>query len=214
MKAYFISGLGADKTIFRNIRIPASIEPVYLEWIEAKNNESLASYASRLSAGIDSSEPFILVGLSFGGMIAVEISKIYKPYKLILISSIPGIQDLPKLYKWAGKLHLQKIVPVSLLKQGSLLKRLFSTETREDKIFLRKMISKVDPRFVKWALDAILHWDNKTLPENCIHIHGKMDGILPVSNTRPTHIIPRGGHLMVMNRAKEINKILEENLCF
>ena len=110
MKAYFISGLGADKTIFRNIRIPASIEPVYIEWIEAKKNETLASYAHRISACIDTTEPFILVGLSFGGMIAVEISKLYKPYKLILISSIPGIQDLPKLYKWAGKLHLQKII--------------------------------------------------------------------------------------------------------
>ena len=212
MKAYFIPGLGADKTVFRNIESPSSVEPIYMEWIEPGKDESLASYASRLSAGIDTSEPFIIVGLSFGGMIAVEISKYYKPYKLVLISSIPGIQDLPVMYKWAGILRLQKMVPVSLFIKASRLKRFFTTETKEDKIFLQEMIRKTDPKFIKWALNAILQWDNKTLPENCIHIHGKLDGILPINYTHPTHVIPRGGHLMVMNRAREINKILEENL--
>jgi pimeloyl-ACP methyl ester carboxylesterase len=212
MKAYFIPGLGADKTVFRNIKLPNTLEPLYLEWIEPLPNESLCNYASRLSSRIDQSEPFILVGLSFGGMLAVEISKIHKPSRLILISSIPGIQDLPTIYKWAGRLRLQKMVPVSLFIKASRLKRFFTTETKEDKVFLLEMIRKTDPKFIKWALNAILHWDNKMLPENCIHIHGKMDGILPINCTHPTHVIPRGGHLMVMNRAREINKILEENL--
>jgi hypothetical protein len=30
--------------------------------------------------------------------------------------------------------------------------------------------------------------------------------------TKPTHIISKAGHLMVMNRAEEINKILNEEL--
>lgn len=212
MKAYFISGLGADRTVFRNISLPSSFEPVYLDWIEPRENESLSSYASRLSAAIDATEPFVLIGLSLGGMLAVEISKTLPPEKLILISSIPCEKHLPKMYKWAGRLRLQKLVPVKFFKQASIIKRLFTSESREDKIFLREMIRKTDPKFIKWAMNAILHWDNNNLPEKCVHIHGSGDGILPVTCTHPTHIIPKGGHLMIMNKSKEINKILSDIL--
>ena len=108
MKAYFISGLGADRTVFRNIHLPSTFEPVHLNWIEPQKNESLPSYAFRLAEKIDPSKPFILIGLSFGGMLAVEISRIYKPKQLILISSIRSAQDLPLLYKWAGRLRLRE----------------------------------------------------------------------------------------------------------
>jgi hypothetical protein len=47
------------------------------------------------------------------------------------------------------------------------------------------------------------------VPEKLVHIHGTRDGILPVRFTKPTHTIA-GGHLMVLNRAHEINKILND----
>jgi pimeloyl-ACP methyl ester carboxylesterase len=212
MKAYFISGLGADRTVFRNIKLPESYEPVYLDWIRPELNESLTSYARRLSAAINPAEPFVLIGLSFGGMLAVEISKILKPVQTIIISSIQGVQDLPSMYKWAGRMKLQKLVPVSFFKQASIIKRLFTAESKEDKFFLREMIRKTDPGFIKWAMNAILQWDNTYKPFNCVHIHGSQDGILPLKCTSPTHIIPRGGHMMIMNRAGEINKIIAEIL--
>ena len=44
-------------------------------------SEELASYSKRLSEQIDQSEPFILIDVPFGGMIAVEILQFLKPIK-------------------------------------------------------------------------------------------------------------------------------------
>jgi pimeloyl-ACP methyl ester carboxylesterase len=100
-------------------------------------------------------------------------------------------------------------VPTSWLKSASILKRLFSTEDAQDKIVLNQVIRDSDPNFIRWALGAILQWKNETVPNPYWHIHGTDDRILPMRFTKPTHIIQNAGHLMVMSKANELNKILE-----
>jgi pimeloyl-ACP methyl ester carboxylesterase len=212
MKVYFVSGLAADSRVFRNIRLPGHCEPVFLEWIDPGKKESLQNYAYRLAAAIDRKEPFALIGLSMGGMIVSEIAQQCKPKVTVLISSIPLASQLPSYFKFAGKIRLHKLIPVSLVKSAALAKRLFTTETSEDKIILRNVIKDSNSAFIYWAMDAILNWKNDRSPENYIHIHGTRDEVLPIRFTKPTHIIPKAGHLMIMNRAPEINKILEQYL--
>ena len=212
MKVYFVSGLAADSRVFKNILLPVYCTPVFLEWIVPLKNESLKNYALRLAAPIDTSGPFAIIGLSMGGMIASEIARQYKPAITVLISSVPCSKELPFYFKAAGALRLQKIVPVPLVKSGAMLKRVFTTETNEDKNILRAIIRESDPKFIYWAMDAILKWRSDGFTESYIHIHGTRDEVLPMRFTKPTHIIARGGHLMVMSRAGEINRILEDEL--
>lgn len=208
MKVYFISGLAADRRVFRNIRLPDGYETVYLDWIKEHPDESLAAYALRLAQKIDSSEKFALVGLSMGGMIASEIAKIYHPQLTILISSVPVYRHFPRRFRLARMLNMHRVIPVSMFKSASVIKRLFAPESREDKQVLLQLVRESDPAFIKWALGAILNWKNETIPAPMAHIHGSKDEILPVKYTSPTHIIARGTHLMVMNRAPEVNKLL------
>ena len=212
MKVYFICGLAADSRVFKHIELPVGYEQVCLEWIRPEKDEPLASYALRLAADINLNEPFALVGLSMGGMIAVEIAKQFKPETTILISSIPTAQHLPKYYRLASRLHLHQLIPITAIQKASILKRAFTTETTEDKQMLKDMIRKSDPAFIRWAMQAVLTWDNTEVPEKLVQIHGGRDAILPGRYTKPTHIINSGGHLMIMNRAGEINKILGEVL--
>lgn len=79
MKAYFISGMGADKRVFTHIQLPEGFEAVFLDWLAPNREETLPSYAMRLADHIDTTEPFVLIGLSFGGMLATEIAKQYPP---------------------------------------------------------------------------------------------------------------------------------------
>lgn len=212
MKVYFVSGLAADGRVFKNIQLPAHCEPVYLEWIEPLKKESLKSYALRLAEKIDTNEPFALIGLSMGGMISAEIAGSHKPVITILISSVPSSKQLPFYFKAAGKLRLYKMVPVKLIKSAAKYKRLFTTETEEDKEILRAIIQESDTKFITWALGAILKWRSESILTSYIHIHGTKDEVLPMRFTKPTHIISKGGHLLVMNRAGEINAILSEVL--
>lgn len=212
MNVYFISGIGADCRIFKNIELPPSFHAVYLDWIKPLPDESLKSYALRLAASIRHEQPFVLVGLSFGGMLATEIAKIYPPAHLILISSIPSSLCLPVYLRFAARLRLQKLVPISLLKSASLLKRLFTAETREEKKFLRRAIRESDPQFIRWSLNAIVTWTSEELPASCTLIHGSRDELLPLKYTKPTHVIKGGGHLMVLTKAKEISQIIRDTL--
>ncbi|MBC7851692.1 MAG: alpha/beta hydrolase [Chitinophagaceae bacterium] len=153
-----------------------------------------------------------MVGVSMGGMVATEIATRLNPAQTVLISSVPSSSQIPFYFKWASKFNLQQLVPVSLFKSASILKRFFTTETPEDKIILKQLIRESDPVFVKWAMDAILKWDGPGSLINYVHIHGTRDELLPLRFTKPTHKIAKGGHLMVLNRADEINQILSEVL--
>ena len=209
VKVYFISGLAADGRVFKNLRLPPGFEPVYLDWIQPLKDESLRAYALRLAEKIDRTEKFVLVGLSMGGMIAVEIANHIPVELTIIIASIPLSKQLPYYFRVGASLYLHHIIPITLIKNAAIAKRLFTTETKEDKELLKAIIRESDPRFIKWALTAILKWSNEKAPQNLIHIHGTRDELLRIRFTKPTHTIPKAGHLMVMNRSYEINKILD-----
>ncbi|HYF31303.1 MAG TPA: alpha/beta hydrolase [Chitinophagaceae bacterium] len=212
MKVYFIAGLGADCRVFRHIRLPEGFEAVHLDWIKPLKGESLHEYGMRLAERIDTSEPFAMVGLSMGGMLSIEIAKQHHPIVTILISSVPCSRHLPGYFKVAGKLKLHRIVPVSLLKKASIIKRFFTAEKDEDKKLLRQLIDETDPAFVSWALDAVVKWQCEAFDGHYIQIHGRKDFILPIRFTKPTHVITSAGHLMVMTKAPEINRIITETL--
>jgi pimeloyl-ACP methyl ester carboxylesterase len=208
VKVYFFSGLGADRSVFRHIHLPAGYEPIYIDWISPLENESLSSYSLRLTNHIDFTEPFSLIGLSMGGMIAVEIASRQKPAHLVLISSIPSSSQLPPYYRMLARIKLHRILPISCFLKGAVLKRFFTSESNEDKRLVKNMISKADVSFIRWGMEAIVNWRMNTIPENITHIHGSSDEILPRRFTKPTFIIPGAGHLMVLTRSSEINKIL------
>jgi pimeloyl-ACP methyl ester carboxylesterase len=212
MKVYFISGLAADRHVFRHIRLPDHCEPVYLDWITPEENEPLQGYAMRLSSKINHDEPFVLVGLSFGGMLAAEIARQYPARATILISSVPASHHLPGYFRLAAMLKLHRVFPITLIQKAAVLKRYFTSETKEDKIMLKNMIRSSDTRFIRWALNAVLTWKNQELPGRLYHLHGSRDGILPCWCTKPTHTISKAGHLMVLTRAEEINAIIKEIL--
>lgn len=212
MKVYLIGGLGADKRVFRHIQLPPSFEMVYLEWVIPYENESLSSFARRMSYQIKSDEPFYIIGLSFGGIVATEILRLYSNGKLILISSISHPGHLPVYYRWIQRIGLHKKIPVDVLKKATYFKRYFTKETNEDKQIIRSMIREADPVFIRWALGAILEWKNGEEITSALHIHGTADKLLPARYTRPTHMINRGGHLMILERADEINQLLAKVL--
>lgn len=208
VRVYLISGLGADRRAFRKLSFPASLELVHLDWIAALPNETLPAYAARMAEGIDTSSPFYLVGLSFGGMLATEITRLFKPIHTFLISSLPTYAELPWYYRMAGRLRLQKLVPLSFLKQGNQIGlRFLGAKTPDERLLLKQLVTDSDPHFVKWALTCILNWRNVERPLNMTHIHGNADHILPMRYTyKQDFVIENGGHFMVYANAKEISR--------
>ena len=212
LKVYFISGLGADKRAFYKIHLPPGYQPVYLDWTMPLENESFQDYAKRFSKLIHPGEDFVLIGLSFGGMLVSEIAKLITPKKLIIISSLGCYKELPWYFKLAGKLQLHKIIPAALYKQATLLNRFMGTGNREMKAIVYSYVKNTDPRFIRWSLNAIVNWPHTNRLANLIHIHGSKDHLLPCRYVKANYIVEKGGHLMVMNKADEVNRILTKIL--
>jgi len=210
MNVYFISGLGADCRVFNNIRLPLGHEAVHLHWIKPFKNEFLRDYALRLAQGIDQTKPYVLVGLSMGGMIATEIANHLNPVFTILISSVPLSAQLPRYFRIGGRFRLYRLVPPRVLSSGMILKRFFVVKSKKDKILLQDMLRDMDPEFIRWAIHAVATWSNSQLPPEYAHIHGAWDRILPVRFCKPTEILRKAGHLMVVNRAAEVNIFIEK----
>jgi len=202
MRIYTISGLGVDFRVFNYISFPC--EHVHLDWLEPHDSDSLESYAKRMSENIDTSKPFILLGVSFGGMVATEISKLISPTHLILVSSVAYSKELPTLYTSSFAQFVTPKLPEKLLHIPSKVAHpLFGTKHTE---LLDEILKDIDPHFLKWAISAISNWDQKDEIISHMRIHGGSDYIIPKRNA--DLFFEKGGHLIIVDYAKEISEFL------
>ncbi|PQB05760.1 alpha/beta hydrolase [Aureitalea marina] len=208
MRIYCISGLGADERVFEKLKLDA--EMIHLNWIEPNKNEDLKSYALRLSEKIDQSQPFCLMGVSFGGMIATEIGKHLNPVKVFLISTAEISDELPLHYRAFGKTNLSKLIPSKLYDMPKgMASFMFGTDEKE---LLGKILDDTDPSFTKWAIGALTSWDNKSRLVNSYKINGTKDRLIPL-NSHPSHYtVQNAGHFMIYDKADEISKVVNQQL--
>ena len=187
-------------------------EVVHIDWILPLENETLQNYALRISENIKD-ENAILIGLSFGGILSVEISKIKKFKKIFLISSAKTKSEIPFYFRFLGKLNLLKIIPVSFLKKVNFITYfVFGARSNSEKILLKNIVKNTDEKFLKWALYQIINWKNECFDENIIHIQGNRDLILPHYFVKFDYLIDGGTHFMTLNQSKKIEQIILDNL--
>jgi pimeloyl-ACP methyl ester carboxylesterase len=208
---YCIPGLGADEKIFSNLAVP-NIEFKCVPWLKPNKNEPIEAYAARMATCIREKDA-ILLGVSFGGIIGVEIAKQVSLRKLILVSSIKLATELPRWMKISGRLRLHKLLPLQFYRFNSTIqnRRLGAINT-EEKQMVRAYRRSADFQYVKWAIDHILNWKNISIPAHLVHIHGGIDKIFPVANIKADYVVETATHFMVFNKAKEISEIISSEL--
>lgn len=207
MKLYFISGLGADRRVFSLLDL-SFCEPVFIDWVKPDPADTLCSYAAKLRALIPEEAPYV-VGLSLGGMLASEMAKADPKVKAILISSNRTHLEFPGYFKVFKYVPLYKWIPGMVMKNmQSLYTYSFGVKDPEQKKVLYAIIRDADIPFVRWAIGAIMHWDNTVSSSNIVQIHGTGDRLFRVSNTKPDYIIEGGSHTMTMDKHVEVSAIL------
>lgn len=213
MKVYCISGLAADEHVFDKINVPEGFEKICLKWKEPQKKESLEHYALRMAEDIDQSEPFILMGLSFGGMISTILAPKIKPQKTILISSVTGRKELPWYFRTTGKMNLNSLLHMkTAIKAAPFAAEIFGAKTKEDKQWFKQMLSNSSENLMQWSINEIVKWQNQDKPPGIIQIHGDNDLVLPHKYTHPDFLVEGGNHFMIMNKAEDVNKILADVL--
>lgn len=205
-KLYLIGGLGADERVFKYLKL--NTETKSIKWIEPKPKEKLNDYSKRLIKQIDQNDEFGILGVSFGGIVAIEIAKIIKPKILILISSVETNTQLPQTFVALGKTQIIRLIPNKLIKPPKpLMSFLFGAKNKE---LLNQIINDTKPEFIRWALNAIINWSNTKTPIDAIRIHGTKDKLIPLKGEAIE--IKDGGHFMIVDKGEEISKLVNEQM--
>ena len=205
--------MGLDERLFFKMEINAP-NIHHLNWIEPLPKEDIEDYARRMMQQIEHRGNIILIGVSFGGMMAIELSKILRVEQVIIISSIKQKEELPVLMK-IGKYFPVYYFTTPKMRQNfrRVWGRLFGLFSQEAVEFFDDMFEKNSPKYKTWAVNLVSDWQNETYPKNLVHIHGTKDKIFPIKKIQNAIIIEGGTHGMIVNRAEEVsqyvNKILQ-----
>jgi len=205
LKIYGIGGLGADQRVYNFMTLTS--EFIFIDWIPPIKNESIKDYAKRLSKGIDTKSDFCLIGVSFGGLIATEISQILDPKLTILISSVQTKYELRSLYTLFGKTKLIHLIPTFLFDPPRRIATyLFGAR---NSALLHQIFDDTDLSFVKWAVTELINWKNTTELKNVLKINGTHDKLIPARGTTTAmKMIDKGEHFMIVDRGEEISKVI------
>ncbi len=207
-----LPGLGADARLFepQKAAFPQLVVP---PWIPPARNESLAAYAARMAETLQPSPsaPWILGGVSMGGMIAYEIARHRKPDAVVMIASCRTREGLRHSFR-AGS-PLMPWLPVELWSVAKWLAPLILAGSgRYDanaQARLVRMFHEMDSAFMHWALAAILDW-NPNLVDGLrvFQIHGGRDLLIPAHNVEADALIPDGGHMINLTHAGQVNAFI------
>lgn len=208
---YLISGLGADERVFQRLipRLRGTVH--YLPWLPPLDpDEPLPAYAARMAETIPLDQRCWLVGVSFGGTVALEMARL-RPLALVaLVSSIPGADQLPPLLKLVRATGVQHWVPPQLLR---LLPRLgqwyFGVSNGPEYELFRQILLDQEPRYTRWAIRSLFRWDSRDIGPS-VQIRGTHDRVFPPGPAKVEYLIQGGTHFMVYSRADEIARILNQ----
>lgn len=206
---YFMPGMAANPSIFEYIELPENQFKIhYLEWMIPEDNETLNAYAKRMVTKIKHQCP-VLIGVSFGGILVQEMSKLIELKKLIVISSIKSKYELPKRFKVLKLTKAYKILPTQLIVNFEQYTKYFYGKIGTKRLELyKKYLSVRDKRYLDWAIEQMIFWEqDKPIPDT-IYIHGDKDAVFPYSCNGQCIIVKGGTHIMIINKFKWFNENL------
>lgn len=212
---YLFPGQGADYRLYRDLQFPKGYDTLHISYPIPFKNESMKEFAQRFIPLINQDEPYILVGVSLGGMICTELSDTLHPELTILISSAKSWFELPGHYTFMRIFHMDRLIPKGLVKGGArMLQGIVEPDRKQDPETFKDMLKKKDPLYLKRTGQMIVNWEREEYSRSIYHIHGDADNTIPIRNVQCDCVVKKGSHMMVLTRADEISEIISHRLQF
>jgi len=211
---YLVPGLAASPKIFEHLTLPTDrFELHYLEWLIPTNiSEPIEAYAQRMSAGITEPNP-VIIGISFGGILAQEMSKYIKDCRVVIISSVKSRHELPRRLKFIKNTRAYKLFPshsINTIEEFALIA--FGSSAPKRIEMYKKYLAVRNPLYLNWAIYNVLHWKQEEPSQVQLHIHGSDDSVFPIKHIANCEIVNGGTHVMILHKAKTISLILTASL--
>ncbi|MFN8393218.1 MAG: alpha/beta hydrolase [Bacteroidia bacterium] len=211
-KLYFIPGVATDRRVFAHLDLPG-YTTTYLDWVRPRRGESIEEYAARNVERLEGDENPVLIGYSFGGIVAIEMAKHLPGAIVIIISSIKDYRERPIGMWLTSSLRLHRLVPTDIGKEFDFAyKWMNDPQTPHEHAFIDTMKRDVDPVHTDWAIHQAVSWRHAHHTPRLYHIHGDQDRIFPIRYIRNCIPVRGGTHLMLLNKGKEISAHIDRIL--
>lgn len=221
-KLILLPGLGADERLLEPQRavFPDLIVP---RWLTPKHRESLPAYAERMAlnliedGSIRMGDSTVLGGVSFGGMLALELARHIKCDAVIQIGSCRSGAAIPHGFRAAYQVW--KLMPDFLWRPNEMtipviMGQLGAAKDARYAGFIAGLRA-TPPKFLRWGCGAILDWRPSDFPNvKIVQVHGRHDRLIPLSwlDPLPDVVLARGAHLINLICADEVNAVIRETL--
>lgn len=201
--------------VFKGLVLDGCYEIKHLNFLTPLPKESLSSYAKRMVEQIGEQKGNIaLLGLSFGGIVAIEMAKHIHCKSLILVSTVKCRKELPWFIKINKYIPLYKLLPASLLK-SLVLKAGKWVKVTTDKNIKRfeKILDNCEDSFYQWGTEKFINWKGciESQQEH-LHIHGTEDSVFPAEKINHVMLLKDATHFMIITRHKEISQRINHYL--
>lgn len=220
-KIYLLGGIGCGKNIFGRMSWPEGSEVRFIEWKEVRRGEDFSRYCVRLASGIKFGENDVLLGVSLGGVAALEIASANSCVKaVVLVSSPVNASEYSRTLSFFTKCVPAWSLPLGLL-ENVRVKSFLVTGSAAGKYARQasRFFVPLGKRYYKTAVAAIRRLDGtlveKVSASGCRveRIHGMEDTLFPAERlSTPALMVDGGTHLMVYVKAGEVSSVLEKVL--
>lgn len=210
---YLIPGQGSDYRIYKYFKFQ-DYDTVNIHYTVPEKNETMQSYAHKLAKQIDTSLIYSIIGVSLGGMLAVEMFEFLHPEKVIIISSAENRFELPFRYRFMKTVPLNKIFGGNFLrKTAPFAQQIVEPDSKNERAICKAMLKSKNKRFMKYSVNMIINWVRTSNNTEIIHIHGDNDHTIPLRNIKhPDYIVKGGSHMMTLTKGELIKSIVKKYL--
>ncbi|MEM7660006.1 MAG: alpha/beta hydrolase [Bacteroidota bacterium] len=210
----FLPGLGYTQEIFGRLPQTRLPEARLLNWIDPHPNESRQAYARRWFQPYSNLQQApLLIGHSFGGMMAQEIAAIFPIHRIILISNVRCREQLPLGLRLASPLRIYRLFTRGIcIKTVRFWGKVHDLRTQADQDLFKRMVGSYSNPLLQWSLKRLSEWTPPPLPNTTpLHqIHGTNDKTLPISRAfPPDQVIKDGSHIMLYQQAEELGRLID-----
>jgi len=211
LKIFAIPGLGVDGRIYQ--RLSTFIPQLeIIEWLEPLKGEDLEYYTHRMAERIKAHKgPKIIMGTSFGGVVAQEISTFVPINGLILLSTFKKNDARPWFFSIGEK------IPLYQLLRGKIryhflpwLGPFIGVPDKDDQDLLQDMFMSASIPHRIWGAGEIVKWKGVQLQVPFVHIHGKEDRVFHAENISEAIFIENTGHFMLHQQAERVARYIKD----
>ncbi len=169
-------------------------------------SDTIASYAEKIADTLRPIGPCVVGGVSFGGIVALELARHLDSPGCILISSIRSPRELP--------FRFRVLRPISFLPQSAFNALTFGIAGLVRPLMRRGVQRRSDQMlaspFFSWATRATLCWKGCDPAIPIGQIHGDADLTFPIELTQPDEAVTGAGHMLVATHSDIVNEFIQQ----